>query len=135
MQVEPIKPDGPRVTLPALPPSLPCDGHSGGTGLASLVARASQRRWEKRQLLYIGHDPAGAFYRITKGIVAEFKGFADGRRQIVAIRTVGDICGYPTRKERYVSSPLKRSPRSRPARSGPSNSAPLLNATPSSPAR
>src|SRR6187402_1145364 len=61
-----------------------------------------QRHWAKRQILYDSNDAADTFYKISQGIVAEYKGFADGRRQIVAIRTVGDICGYPTRKERYV---------------------------------
>ena len=61
-----------------------------------------QRHWAKRQILYDSNDAADTFYKISQGIVAEYKGFADGRRQFVAIRTVGDICGYPTRKGRYV---------------------------------
>ena len=66
------------------------------------MAMAGRHRWAKRQVLYGGHVAANAFYKITKGIVAELEDFADGRRQIVAIRTVGDFCGYPPRKGRYV---------------------------------
>ena len=68
------------------------------------MAMAGRRQWTRRQVLYHGGDAADAFFRITKGIVAKFKTFPDGRRQIVAIRTVGDICGYPADKGRYVFS-------------------------------
>jgi CRP/FNR family transcriptional regulator len=118
MQVGPIKPNGePGVTLPAQakkPPIPECDrcaGRSpavsatlGNNGLATSMAMTGPRHWAKRQILYDGNVEADAFYRITKGIVAEYKGFADGRRQIVAIRTVGDICGYPSRNGRYAFS-------------------------------
>ena len=70
-----------------------------------------QRRWAKRQLLYYGNEPAQAFYKITKGIVAEVMDVVDdGRRQIVAIRTVGDLCGYPTRAGRYILTGLAITP-------------------------
>jgi len=58
-----------------------------------------ERHWAKRQPLYDSNEPAQAFYKITKGIVAEIMDVVDdGRRQIVAIRTVGDLCGYPPAK-------------------------------------
>ena len=116
MQVEPIKPNGALgIALPAqatVPPIPKCDlcasrspGISATLGnnvLSPPVAMTGQRLWAKRQELYERNVAADAFYKITRGIVAEYKGFADGRRQIVAIRTVGDICGYPARKGRYV---------------------------------
>ena len=110
MQVQPIKPNGAQgVTLPAQTPRV-C--HVTAVPVARpasprRLAIRGLRRWWRWQVSVTGrsgkysisgHDPADAFYRITKGIVAEFKGFPDGRRQIVAIRTVGDICGYPTRQ-------------------------------------
>jgi len=61
-----------------------------------------QRRWDKGQMLYYTADRAVAFYKITKGVVVELIGLPDGRRQIVAIRAAGDLCGYPTRNGRYV---------------------------------
>ena len=120
MYVQPNKPNGTQaVTLSALtqPKSLPCDrcaGRSLGVcaplcthGLASLVAMGGQRLWAKRQPLYYSNEPAQAFYKITKGVVVEIMDVADdGRRQIVAIRTVGDLCGYPTRKGRYSFAAL-----------------------------
>src|SRR5436853_6287681 len=105
MYVQSIKPNGTQaVTLSALtqPDSLPCDrcvGRSLGVcaplcdkGLATLVAMGGQRLWAKGQPLYYRGDPALAFYKITRGIVADIVDVADdGRRQIVAIRTVGDL--------------------------------------------
>lgn len=43
-------------------------------------------------------------YKITKGIVAESRTLDDGRRQIIGIRTVGDLCGYPEHRGRYLFS-------------------------------
>ena len=117
MQVGPIKPNGePGVTLPAqakVPPisqsviAVPVGRPAvsatlGNNGLATSVTMTGPRHWTRREILYGGNEAADVRYKITKGIVAEFKDFPDGRRQIVAIRTAGDICGYPTRKERYV---------------------------------
>ena len=93
-------------------PRLPCHRCAGRSlgicapldnqGLAALVAMGGQRRWDKREMLYHAGDPAVAVYKITKGIVIEYCVLADGRRQIVAIRSVGDLCGYPARDGRYV---------------------------------
>lgn len=124
MYVQPIKPIAAQgVTLSALlqPAVLPydrCSGRSLGVcaplcnhGLATLVAIAGQRRWAERQPLYRSDEPAQAFYKITKGIVAEAIDVGDdGRRQIVAIRTVGDLCGYPSPKGRYALTGLAITP-------------------------
>jgi CRP/FNR family transcriptional regulator len=99
------------LSLPPDIPRLPCHhclGRSLGIcapldnqGLASLVAMGGQRRWDKRELLYHGDDPAAAVYKITKGVVIEYYLLTDGRRQIVAIRSVGDLSGYPARAGHY----------------------------------
>jgi CRP/FNR family transcriptional regulator len=114
MHVQPIKLTTAGITIPAVtqPPTLPCDRCAsrslgicaplGNRGLARLVAMGGQRRWDKRQVLYYGDAPAQTFYKITKGTVAESKMLADGRRQIVAILTVGDLCGYPAEKGRHA---------------------------------
>lgn len=39
-------------------------------------------------------DPMGMFYKVTKGIVAVHRSLEDGRRQIVGVHTIGDLCGY-----------------------------------------
>ena len=118
--IPPISPEG--VALPALPhlESLTCEGCAGryvgicaplgNNNLASLVAMGVQRNWAKRQLLYDSESLAQTYYKITQGIVVEFMLLADGRRQIVAIRTVGDLCGYPLRKGRYAFTGLAITP-------------------------
>jgi CRP/FNR family transcriptional regulator len=100
--------------------SLRCDSCPGrwlglcasldNDALGSLAAMGGQRRWDKRQVLYHADDPAQAFYKVTSGVVAEFTDLADGRRQIVAIHTVGDICGYATRNGRHVFAAQAISP-------------------------
>ena len=59
------------------------------------MSLGGRRRWRKRELMYRADDDVHMFYKITKGFVAESRTLEDGRRQIVGIRTVGDLCGYP----------------------------------------
>ena len=54
--------------------------------------------------MYRADEPLRVFYKITKGIVTESRTLDDGRRQIVGIRTVGDLCGYPAHKGRSLFS-------------------------------
>ena len=72
--------------------------------LGQLLAMGGQRRWAKREFLYRADDPVQMLYKITKGIVAESRMLADGRRQIVGIRTIGDLCGYPDHQGRHLFS-------------------------------
>ncbi len=72
--------------------------------LAQLLTMGGRRRWTKREFLYRADEPARTIYKITKGIVAESRTLDDGRRQIIAIRTVGDLCGYPAHRGRYLFS-------------------------------
>jgi CRP/FNR family transcriptional regulator len=72
--------------------------------LVQLLSLGGRRRWAKREVMYRADEPLGAFYKITKGIVAESRTLDDGRRQIVGVRTVGDLCGYPAHKGRYLFS-------------------------------
>jgi CRP/FNR family transcriptional regulator len=95
-------------------PLLPCDkcgGRSLGIcapfdneAISSLVEMGAQRTWAKRQLLFQVDDPVEAFYKIKKGIVVEYKMLTDGRRQVVAVRSVGDLCGYSARAGRHELS-------------------------------
>jgi CRP/FNR family transcriptional regulator len=72
--------------------------------LTQLLAMGGRRRWTKREFLYRADEPLRAYYKITKGIVAESRTLDDGRRQIVGIRTVGDLCGYPAHRDRTLFS-------------------------------
>jgi CRP/FNR family transcriptional regulator, anaerobic regulatory protein len=93
---------------------LPCDSCPGRTlgicrpledqRLAHLLAMGGQRRWTKREFLYRTDDPVQTLYKITKGVVAESRMLDDGRRQIVGIRTIGALCGYPDHEGRYLFS-------------------------------
>jgi CRP/FNR family transcriptional regulator, anaerobic regulatory protein len=115
MHMQPSKSNGTSevaLSEPTRRASLPCDGCASRSlgvcapldrkGLASLAAMGGQRHWTKGQVLYYSDDAAQAFYKITRGIVAESLMLADGRRQIVAILTVGDLCGYPARNGRHM---------------------------------
>jgi CRP/FNR family transcriptional regulator len=69
-----------------------------------LLALGGRRQWAKREIMYRAGEPVRGFYKIIKGIVAESRTLDDGRRQIIGIRTVGDLCGYPAHKGRYLFS-------------------------------
>ncbi|UYN93349.1 MAG: helix-turn-helix domain-containing protein [Enhydrobacter sp.] len=58
------------------------------------MALGAARRWSKGDVLFEAGTPTGHFYKVTKGLVAIFRLFEDGRRQIVGIHTIGDLCGY-----------------------------------------
>jgi len=91
---------------------LPCDsclGRSLGVctplddrRLVDLLALGGRRHWAKREFLYRAGDPVQTFYKITKGIVVESRMLDDGRRQLVGIRTTGDLCGYPENFGRHL---------------------------------
>jgi CRP/FNR family transcriptional regulator len=72
--------------------------------LVQLLSLGGRRRWAKREVMYRTDEPVRAFYKITKGVVIESRTLDDGRRQIVGIRTVGDLCGYPAHNGRYLFS-------------------------------
>jgi CRP/FNR family transcriptional regulator len=96
------------------PGKLPCDlcwGRDKGIcgpledqRLRQLLQTGGRRRWAKRQFLYRADDPIQAFYKITKGIVVESRTLVDGRRQIVGIRSGGDLCGYPAQRGQHLST-------------------------------
>lgn len=54
--------------------------------------------------MYRAGESAHMVYKITKGIVAESRSLDDGRRQIIGIRTVGDLCGYPRHRGSFQFS-------------------------------
>jgi CRP/FNR family transcriptional regulator len=62
--------------------------------LVQLLALGNVRRWSKGQTMFVAGEPMAMFYKVTSGLVAIFRGLEDGRRQIVGIHTIGDLCGY-----------------------------------------
>jgi CRP/FNR family transcriptional regulator len=96
---------GATLSLPRDAARLPCDRCAGRSlgicapfsneALSSLLKTGRERKWDRGELLYRTGDPAEAFYKIKRGIVIEYNVLPSGRRQIVAIRSVGDMCGYP----------------------------------------
>jgi|tagenome__1003787_1003787.scaffolds.fasta_scaffold20596698_1 CRP/FNR family transcriptional regulator len=91
---------------------LPCDacpGRSRGVcaplddaRLKRLLQLGGRRRWMRREILYRADEPVQAFYKITRGIVVESRTLVDGRRQIIGIRALGDLCGYPAHEGHYL---------------------------------
>jgi CRP-like cAMP-binding protein len=79
-------------------------GSLGDERLEQLARTGGPKRWAKGEVLQLADTPIRYFYRLTKGVVAEHRTLDDGRRQIVAIRTVGDLCGYPTNNGKYLVS-------------------------------
>ena len=115
MKTEPIRAtDTWRLSSSHMPPpgKLPCDSCSGRSlgicrplddqRLAHLLSIGGRRHWTRRETIYRSDEPVRAFYKITKGVVAESRSLDDGRRQIVGIRTVGDLCGYPAHRGRHL---------------------------------
>jgi CRP/FNR family transcriptional regulator len=88
-----------------------CPGRSIGvctplddSRLSLLLALGGARRWQKGQTLFAAGDPAGMFYKVTKGIVSVYREFANGQRHIVGLHTIGDLCGYLQRDGSYSFS-------------------------------
>ncbi len=54
--------------------------------------------------MFVAGDPVDLFYKVTKGIVAVYREFENGQRQIVGVHTIGDLCGYLQRNGRYSFS-------------------------------
>lgn len=110
-----IPPTAQRLT-PVAPTGrkLPCDSCPGRSigictplddgRLALLLALGGTRRWKKGQTLFAAGDPVDMFYKLTKGIVAIYREFENGQRQIVGVHTVGDLCGYLQRNGSYSFS-------------------------------
>ena len=73
-----------------------------GKGLAELLALGGPARWRKGALLFHSGERQGAFFKITKGMVAVSSALPDGRRQVVALRIPGDVVGYLERDGKYA---------------------------------
>ena len=54
--------------------------------------------------MFLAGDPASMFYKVTRGIVAVYREFENGQRQIVGVHTIGDLCGYLQRDGDYSFS-------------------------------
>jgi CRP/FNR family transcriptional regulator len=71
-------------------------------GLGELLGLGAPLRWPRRTLIFRAGDHQGAFFKITKGLVAVSSTLPDGRRQIVAFRAPGDVIGYLEKEGRYA---------------------------------
>ncbi|TMJ26721.1 MAG: Crp/Fnr family transcriptional regulator [Alphaproteobacteria bacterium] len=69
--------------------------------LAHLLSLGRRQRWNKGQLMFQAGDPMGYFYKVTKGIALIFRSLQDGRRQIVGVHSIGDLCGYLEKDATY----------------------------------
>jgi CRP/FNR family transcriptional regulator len=57
------------------------------------LARASLRRVEVKEFLFVEGDPISHVYRIETGAIALFKVLSDGRRQVMGFAYPGDLVG------------------------------------------
>lgn len=71
-------------------------------GLHQLLGLGATVRWSRGELVFRAGDRQGAFFKITKGIVAVSSTLHDGRRQILAFRVTGDIVGYLEKDGKYA---------------------------------
>jgi CRP/FNR family transcriptional regulator len=62
--------------------------------LAHLLSLGPRRRWRKGETMFQAGEPMGFFYKVTRGVVLVFRSLEDGRRQIVGVHSIGDLCGY-----------------------------------------
>ena len=63
-------------------------------GLAELLGLGAPLRWPRRTLMFRAGERQGAFFKITRGLVAVSSTLADGRRQILSFHAPGDVVGY-----------------------------------------
>jgi CRP/FNR family transcriptional regulator len=61
--------------------------------LEQSLARASLRRLEAKEFLFVEGDPLSHVYRVETGAIALFKILADGRRQVMGFAYPGDLIG------------------------------------------
>jgi len=62
--------------------------------LAYLLSLGPRQRWTKGELMFQAGEAMGYFHKLTKGVVLVYRSFEDGRRQIVGVHSIGDLCGY-----------------------------------------
>jgi CRP/FNR family transcriptional regulator, anaerobic regulatory protein len=96
------------------PLKLRCDGCPGRLRgiceplddgrLAELLAHGTTRRWARGSTMFIAGEPLKMFYKVTSGIAALLHSLPDGRRHIVELNSIGDLCGYLARNGTYLYS-------------------------------
>lgn len=69
--------------------------------LAHLLSLGPRQRWSKGELMFQAGEPIGYFHKVTKGVVLIFRSLEDGRRQIVGVHSIGDLCGYLAKDGTY----------------------------------
>lgn len=72
--------------------------------LDDCLERASLRRIEAKEFVFIEGDPANHIYRIEAGAVSLFKILPDGRRQILGFAYPGDFIGLGAQSEHIMNA-------------------------------
>ncbi len=91
----------------AVPAALP-DALPGGPVMA----------FDAGDEIYAEGDRSGALYQVTRGMVRIYRLLADGRRQICAFHTTGEIFGFETGAERHFFADAVTATGLRPLRPG-----------------
>jgi CRP-like cAMP-binding protein len=73
-------------------------------GLDQTLARATLRRVEAKEFVFIEGDPTTHVFRVETGAVALYKVLADGRRQIVGFAYPGDLIGLGAQGEHVMNA-------------------------------
>jgi CRP/FNR family transcriptional regulator len=79
---------------------------SGGpsTGFEQVLAKATMKRVEAKELVFAEGDEASHVYRVETGAVALFKILVDGRRQILGFAYPGDLVGLGAEGEHVINA-------------------------------
>jgi CRP/FNR family transcriptional regulator len=74
------------------------------TGFEQVLASATMRRVEAKELVFAEGDEASHVYRVETGAVALFKILVDGRRQILGFAYPGDLVGLGAAGEHVINA-------------------------------
>src|SRR5262245_31277801 len=72
--------------------------------LEQSLARASLRRVEAKEFLFVEGAPLSHVYRVETGAIALFKVLADGRRQVMGFAYPGDLVGLGSSGEHAMNA-------------------------------
>ncbi len=76
----------------------------GPAGLDQRLAKASLRRVEAKEFLFVEGDPATHLYQVETGAVALYKVLCDGRRQVLGFAYPGDFIGLGAQGEYVINA-------------------------------
>src|SRR5262247_3333612 len=72
--------------------------------LEQSLARASLRRVEAKEFVFVEGDPLSHVYKVETGAIALFKVLADGRRQVMGFAYPGDLVGLGSSGEHAMNA-------------------------------